>query len=77
MINRIPELAQAGIDVFRIETIGSHPDAVEVQVRTYLEALARYNEDPAAYEDDPTHWDALKAVCPDGFTTGHFFRGPQ
>lgn len=74
MIDRLGELRAAGVDAVRIETIGATPEVTAVQVRTYREAL----EDLAAGRPfDKAHWDALKAVCPDGFTTGHFYRGPE
>ncbi len=77
MANRVPELARAGIDVIRIETIGSRPDAVEVQTRVYRELCAAYAADPDGYRFPEAAWEDLKRVCPDGFTSGHFFRGPM
>ncbi|HWG89767.1 MAG TPA: DUF3656 domain-containing protein [Candidatus Thermoplasmatota archaeon] len=77
MINKLPQLAAAGLDVLRIETIGSRPDAVEAQTRVYLEALEAYNKDPTDYIYKMSWWDQLKEACPDGFTSGHFFRGPH
>lgn len=79
MIDRIPDLAEAGVDVVRIETIATAPDATAVQVRTYLEALAAWDTAGALREKwtfEPRWWDDLAAVNPDGFTTGHFYRGP-
>ncbi|MHB8587043.1 MAG: DUF3656 domain-containing U32 family peptidase [Thermoplasmatota archaeon] len=68
MINRLPQLAAAGLAVARIETIGTRPEAVEAQVATYRDALS------TGFRD--AHWERLKALCPEGFTTGHFYRGP-
>ncbi|HVM46043.1 MAG TPA: DUF3656 domain-containing protein [Candidatus Thermoplasmatota archaeon] len=71
MLNRLPELREAGLDVVRIESIGTSPEALREQVRLYLDALARPDLKATKAE-----WKALEATCPDGFTTGHFYRGP-
>ena len=71
MLNRLPELKDAGLDVVRIESIGTSPEALREQVRLYLEVLARVDLHPTKGE-----WKALEATCPAGFTTGHFYRGP-
>lgn len=71
MLNRLPELREAGLDVVRIESIGTSPEALREQVRLYLDVLGR--ADLVSTKQD---WNALKATCPDGFTTGHFYRGP-
>ena len=79
MVDRVPDLAEAGIDVLRVETIGTAPEATAVQVRTYREALAAWDAAEASRERfafEPRWWDDLKDACPDGFTTGHFYRGP-
>ncbi|HVL47224.1 MAG TPA: DUF3656 domain-containing protein [Candidatus Thermoplasmatota archaeon] len=76
MLDRIPDLARAGLDVLRIETIGSRPEAVAAQTGAYLEALASYRADPAGWALDPSLWKRVADACPDGFTTGHFYRGP-
>ena len=76
MIDRIPDLARAGVDTVRIETIGTTPDAVEVQVRTYLAALEAWARAPQEWRFDDAWWQALAQRCPDGFTTGHYDRGP-
>ncbi|MHB8606250.1 MAG: U32 family peptidase, partial [Thermoplasmatota archaeon] len=74
MVNRLDALAAAGVDVVRIESIGTRPDALAEQVRVYSDALARLAKGDAF---DDAHWQRLAAVCPDGFTTGHFYRGPE
>ncbi|MGQ0537258.1 MAG: DUF3656 domain-containing U32 family peptidase [Methanobacteriota archaeon] len=74
MVDRLADLRRAGVEVARIETIGTDPVAVETQVRAYLQAidgLERGRYAPA----EPMK--ALAAACPDGFTTGHFYRGPE
>jgi len=71
MLNRLPELAHAGLDVVRIETIGTSPEATRAQVALYLQVLAR-----ADRLNTKAEWKALEQTCPDGFTTGHFYRGP-
>lgn len=71
MGNRLLALADAGLDVVRIESIGTKPEALAAQVRLYLAALARPERDMTRAE-----WKALEGTCPDGFTTGHFYRGP-
>jgi putative protease len=71
MLDRLPEMAEAGLDVVRIESIGTRPEALREQVRLYLGALAR--PDRAC---TPEEWRALERACPDGFTTGHYYRGP-
>jgi len=71
MLNKLPDLAAAGLDVLRIESIGTPPDALREQVRIYQRALAEPSLKLAKSE-----WKALEQLCPDGFTTGHFYRGP-
>ncbi|HET6403123.1 MAG TPA: DUF3656 domain-containing protein [Candidatus Thermoplasmatota archaeon] len=71
MLNRLHELRDAGLDVVRIESIGTSSDALREQVRLYLQALARPDLRATKAE-----WKALEQTCPDGFTTGHFYRGP-
>lgn len=71
MLNRLPELAHAGLDVIRIESIGTAPDALREQVKLYLQVLARPD-----LRNTKAEWKALEETCPDGFTTGHFYRGP-
>ena len=71
MLNRLPELAHAGLDVIRIESIGTSPEALREQVRLYLDVLARPD-----LRNTKAEWKALEQTCPDGFTTGHFYRGP-
>ncbi|HEX2021104.1 MAG TPA: DUF3656 domain-containing protein, partial [Candidatus Thermoplasmatota archaeon] len=46
MANRLPDLAAAGLDVLRIESIGTAPDALREQVRIYRKALAGYHARP-------------------------------
>lgn len=76
MANRIPDLAEAGLDVLRIESIGTAPDALRDQVRIYAQAIDAWNRDRHGYRLPKATWKALEATCPDGFTTGHFYRGP-
>jgi len=76
MIDRLDELAAAGLDVIRIETIGTKPDAVRTQVEAYVAALESWNDDPEDWRPDSSAWKRLEAACPSGFTTGHFYRGP-
>lgn len=71
MLNRLADLQAAGLEVVRIESIGTKPDALREQVRLYLAALARPDLHASKSE-----WKALETLCPDGFTTGHFYRGP-
>jgi collagenase-like PrtC family protease len=71
MANRLGELAEAGLDVVRIESIGTAPDALREQVRIYLAALERPGHGLHKGE-----WKKLEETCPDGFTTGHYYRGP-
>ncbi|HLE95827.1 MAG TPA: DUF3656 domain-containing protein [Candidatus Thermoplasmatota archaeon] len=78
-IDRIPDVAEAGVDVVRIDTAGTRPEAVAVQVRTYRDALAAWEaarRERGAWTFDDRWWTDLAAECPDGFTTGHLYRGP-
>ncbi|MFA5862093.1 MAG: DUF3656 domain-containing protein [Candidatus Thermoplasmatota archaeon] len=71
MLNRLADLKAAGLEVVRVESIGTKPDALREQVKLYLAALSR--EDLHASKSE---WKALEELCPDGFTTGHYYRGP-
>ena len=71
MANKVPELAAAGLDVLRIESIGTAPEALREQVRLYQAVLERDDHGLTRAE-----WKRLETLCPDGFTTGHYYRGP-
>ena len=71
MANKVPELAAAGLDVLRVESIGTRPEALREQVRLYQAVLARDDHSVTRAE-----WKQLETLCPDGFTTGHYYRGP-
>lgn len=71
MMDRLFELSEAGLDAVRIESIGTKPDALREQVRLYKAALER-----PGFAVERAEWQQLEALCPDGFTTGHYYRGP-
>lgn len=76
MIEHIPELAEAGIDSFKIEGRMKTALYVAVVSRTYRMALDDYWEDPGRYHERLPYYQEEIAKCTyRQFTTGFFF-GP-
>jgi putative protease len=74
MIKNIPELIEAGIDVFKIEGRARSAEYVAIVTRVYREAIDRYNSGNWEFNDK---WaEDLEKVFNRGFDTGFYFKTP-
>ncbi len=76
LIEHIPELAQAGINSFKIEGRMKSAHYVATVVKTYREALDTYLEDPVNYRFNPSWLDEISKVSHREYTTGFLFGSP-
>lgn len=73
MIHHIPELAEGGINSWKIEGRMKSIHYVATVVKAYREAIDSYWQNPADYEFQPRWDDELGKVSDRGFTTGFYF----
>jgi putative protease len=80
MLEYIPELIEAGINVFKIEGRGKPADYVATVTRIYREAINKYIEgkwNSTEHQQNINKWKIeLAKVFNRGFDTGFFFRTP-
>ncbi len=81
MVEHIPELIKAGVDVFKIEGRAKPADYVSTVTRVYREAINTYDKgmwNSHEYEMNLERWMIdLSKVFNRGFDTGFFFRTPH
>lgn len=78
MVEHIPELADAGIDSFKIEGRMKTALYVAVVARTYRQAIDDYFKDKALYQSRiPYYQDEIAKCTYRQFTTGFFFGKPD
>jgi putative protease len=75
MLNKLPDLVNAGIATLRMDTEGLKPDTVGPILRTYRTALDELILQRESYRFNDSLWEAMKANSSLPFTTGHFYRG--
>ncbi|MCL6610239.1 MAG: U32 family peptidase [Peptococcaceae bacterium] len=75
LLSRLPELAAAGVDSFKIEGRVKSVHYVSTVVKVYREAIDRLMEDPGGYQADPRWWDELGKVSNRDYTTGFLSGG--
>ena len=76
MIDRIPDLADAGICSFKIEGRMKSMYYVATVVSAYRAALDDYLADPADYRFDTAHFDELCKASHREFTHGFYYNKP-
>ncbi|MGI6588886.1 MAG: DUF3656 domain-containing U32 family peptidase [Peptococcia bacterium] len=77
MLPHLAELAKAGVDILRIEAKREEPYWVRKVVNVYHRELERLWEEGEGYQPLPESIAILKSLTPEGFTTGHYFRGVE
>ena len=73
LIEHIPELAEAGIDSFKIEGRMKSPYYVAVTTKVYREAIDSYYKDPGKYKYYKEWKKELEKTSHRQFTTGFYF----
>lgn len=76
MIDRIPDLAAAGVYSFKIEGRMKSAYYVATVVSAYRAAIDEYLSDPAGYEYDPVHFNELCKASHREFTHGFYYNKP-
>ena len=78
MIDRLPDLYEAGIDSFKVEGRMKAALYVATAARTYSLAMRDYETDPALYQANIPHYKEEIAACTyREFTTGFFYGKPS
>ena len=78
MIEHIPELAEAGIDSFKIEGRMKTALYVATAARTYRRAIDDWFEDPARYQANlPQYREEIRRCTYRQFSTGFYFGRPS
>lgn len=77
MIDKIPELLDAGIQVFKIEGRGRGPEYVEIVTRAYKQALQDVANGTYTEEKIETYFEALKTVYNRGQSHGNYYLGQE
>ena len=76
MIDRIPDLVDAGVYSFKIEGRMKSMYYVATVVSAYRAAIDEYLKDPANYRYDPSHFDELCKASHREFTHGFYYNKP-
>ncbi|NLX70608.1 MAG: U32 family peptidase [Clostridiales bacterium] len=76
MLGHIRQLAEAGINGFKIEGRMKSVYYVAVAVKAYRQELDKYNMDPEGYSFDPEALAEVKKASHRPFTTGFYFGKP-
>jgi putative protease len=77
MIDKIPELLAAGIQVFKIEGRGRAPEYVEIVTRAYKQALQQIENGTYTEEAIAQHFENLKTVYNRGVSHGNYYLGQE
>ncbi len=77
MIDKIPELLEAGIQVFKIEGRGRAPEYVEIVTRAYKHALQDVASGTYTKEKIETYFEQLKTVYNRGQSHGNYYLGQE
>ena len=76
MIDRIPDLVDAGVYSFKIEGRMKSMYYVATVVSAYRAAIDEYLKDPANYKYDPSHFNELCKASHREFTHGFYYNKP-
>lgn len=77
MIDKIPDLLAAGIQVFKIEGRGRAPEYVEIVTRAYKQALLDVANGTYTKEKIETYFEQLKTVYNRGQSHGNYYLGQE
>jgi U32 family peptidase len=77
MIDKIPELLEAGIQVFKIEGRGRAPEYVEIVTRAYKQALLDVGSGTYTKEKIEGYFEALKTVYNRTLSHGNYYLGEE
>lgn len=77
MIDKIPDLLEAGIQVFKIEGRGRAPEYVEVVTRAYKQALKDVQNGTYTQEKIDKYLESLKSVYNRGLSHGNYYLGKE
>jgi putative protease len=77
MIDRVPELLAAGIQVWKIEGRGRSPEYVETVTRAYKQALLDVSTGTYTEEKIAEYFDTLKTVYNRDLSHGNYYLGTE
>lgn len=77
MIRHLPEMIATGLSSLKIEGRMKSIHYLALTVGTYREALNRYFEDPAAYQENPVWYNLLDSLHHRGYGTGFYLKDAQ
>ncbi len=77
MIDKIPELLEAGVQVFKIEGRGRAPEYVEIVTRAYKQALQDVAQGTYTKEKIESYFESLKTVYNRGLSHGNYYLGQE
>jgi putative protease len=77
MIDKVPELLDAGVLVFKIEGRGRSPEYVEIVTRAYKQALIDIADNTYTKEKIETYYESLKTVYNRGLSHGNYYMGKE
>jgi putative protease len=77
MIDKIPELLEAGVQVFKIEGRGRAPEYVEIVTRAYKQALHDVASGTYTKEKIEQYYEELKTVYNRGLSHGNYYLGKE
>ena len=75
MLDRLAELTASGVLVLRIEAAREEASWVRQTVSAYRREIDAYQREGAAFRMKEETKEMLKKLAPEGFTTGHYYRG--
>lgn len=77
MIDKIPELLDAGVQIFKIEGRGRGAEYVELVTKTYKQALKDISEGIYTKEKIESYYESLKSVYNRGLSHGNYYMGKE
>lgn len=77
MIDKIPELLDAGVQVFKIEGRGRAPEYVEIVTRAYKQALTDVQNGNYTKEKIEGYYESLKTVYNRTLSHGNYYMGQE
>lgn len=75
MLDRLPGLLECGVSLLRIEAKREEADWISTVVGLYEEEIRRCYEMGEAYTVREENLRIMNRLAPEGFTTGHYYRG--